>query len=211
MVPDMDKNESYLGSYLFKGNPQKHFQNVIKSKINSRLKGWKAKTLSHAGRTTMINSTLSSMPIYSMSIAMFPKKNHKSLNASFRDFWWGFDEGKHHCYLTAWKNFLFPISRGGLGMRDMELVNIAMLLKLAWRFIIDPRALWVRVLSSKYLRYDDFWSINANSSNSDLWKSLFSIRHIMYQYSCWSIGRGDKINIWCDVWIPNFHFPITPI
>ena len=124
---------------------------------------------------------------------------------------WGFDEGEHHCYLTTWKNFLFPISRGGLGMRDMELVNIAMLLKLVWRFITDPQVLKVRVLSSIYLRYDYFWSVNAKNSNSNLWKSLLSIRHIMYQYSCWSIGWGDKINIWRDVWIPNFNFLITPI
>ena len=49
MVLDMDKIDSYLESYLFKDNPQKHLHNIIKSKINSRLKGWKAKILSYAG------------------------------------------------------------------------------------------------------------------------------------------------------------------
>ena len=72
-------------------------------------------------------------------------------------------------------------------------------------------SLWVRVLSSIYFRYDDFWSVNAKISNYDFWKCLLSIRHIMYQRSCWGIGRGDNINIWHDVWIPNSHFPIIPI
>lgn len=43
-----------------------------------------------------------------------------------------------------------PKDQGGLGFRKMHDFNKAMVMKLGWGLINSPRALWVRVLKSKY-------------------------------------------------------------
>lgn len=134
-VPDMKHSYPYLGNCIFRGEAQKAFNISHIDKMTNRLKGWKSKTLSHAGRSILINSTLASMPIYSMPAISLPDHICSSLNRIQRDFWWGYESNTRHCYLTTWKKIYETISKGGLGIRDSELVNSSSILKLIWRFM----------------------------------------------------------------------------
>jgi hypothetical protein len=46
---------------------------VIKNRIEKKLSGWKEKLLSVGGRLVLINSVLSSLPIFMMSFFELPK------------------------------------------------------------------------------------------------------------------------------------------
>ncbi|PKI41804.1 hypothetical protein CRG98_037804 [Punica granatum] len=60
---------------------------------------------------------------------------------------------KRKIHLVNWRTIMQPLARGGLGLRDLNLFNDALLAKLGWRVIMNPSALWVRVL--KELRPKD--------------------------------------------------------
>lgn len=48
---------------------------------------------------------------------------------------------------------------GGLGVRDIENFNIALLGKWRWRLLFEKGSLWVRVLASKYGRASELHNV----------------------------------------------------
>lgn len=64
----------YLGLPLGASFEAKSIWNGIIEKIECRLAGWKRFYLSKGGRITLINSTLSNLPIYFMSLFPLPAR-----------------------------------------------------------------------------------------------------------------------------------------
>ncbi|KAJ6916919.1 hypothetical protein NC652_019353 [Populus alba x Populus x berolinensis] len=52
-------------------------------------------------------------------------------------------------------DYVPPKVDGGLGLRRMETMNKAFIMKLAWGIIQDSRSMWVRVLKAKYMKHLD--------------------------------------------------------
>lgn len=67
-------------------------------KNNKRLDIWKGGSMSIAGRSTLINSSLNNAPIYQMSIYLLPKAIVSNLNKLRRTFFWqgGGTKKKYH-------------------------------------------------------------------------------------------------------------------
>lgn len=118
--------DSYLGAPLCLGqNKKAAFAHLIQW-VAALVKGWKSKLLSQPGRTTLIKSVTSAIPTYQMSCFLLPKTISKSLNALQRDFWWGKDTStKKGLYLRNWKSMCIPTAMGGLGIRDIDTMNLA--------------------------------------------------------------------------------------
>jgi hypothetical protein len=72
----------------------------------------------------------------------------KTTEKSIRDFWWGDDENGRKVHWSAWDNLTKPKSKGGLGFRDMQLFNQALLAR-------HPTSLCARVLKAKYYPHGD--------------------------------------------------------
>jgi hypothetical protein len=63
----------YLGLPILFGNSKKaYFQNII-DRVNSKMDGWHAKSLSQAGRMMLIKSVAATIPSYAMSTFLLPK------------------------------------------------------------------------------------------------------------------------------------------
>lgn len=63
----MAPTSKYLGLPLFIGKSKKMVFEDAKEKVMKKIAGWKAKTLSQAGRTTLIKVVATAMPQYCMS------------------------------------------------------------------------------------------------------------------------------------------------
>lgn len=64
-----------------------------------------------------------------------------------------------------------PAKRKGVsGLRSLDKLDQALVAKLAWGFLHDPDSIWGRLLKSKYLLDNCFWS--AKKKNSKLFKYL---------------------------------------
>jgi len=62
----------YLGMHTINGRiTRKTFQGLV-DRIDQWLAGWSAKTLSLAGRATLVQSTISMIPLYAMQTAKLP-------------------------------------------------------------------------------------------------------------------------------------------
>ena len=64
--------EKYLGLPPIIGRGKKQAFEDIKSRVQSKLKGWKGKLLSQAGREVLIKSVAQAIPVYAMNCFPLP-------------------------------------------------------------------------------------------------------------------------------------------
>ncbi|KAG2693813.1 hypothetical protein I3760_08G113300 [Carya illinoinensis] len=132
------------------------------------LEGWRSKLLSQAGRMMLIRTVASTIPTYQMSTHLLPKSVCKSMNTSFKNFWWGTKKDqKHKLYLKSWKSICQPKKEGGLGLRLMENMNMALLTKTGWEISQANTNIWHSLLTTKYLKTNTFWQVTHPLKTSD--------------------------------------------
>jgi hypothetical protein len=118
--------------------------------FEKRLSSWKGKHLSIGGRLTLINSVLSSLPMYMMSFFSIPKGVLKKLDYFCSRFFWQGDEDKNKYRLTKWSILCEPKDQGGLDILDLNTKNIALLSKWLYKLLTSD-GMWQQILQNKYL------------------------------------------------------------
>ncbi|MCI47781.1 reverse transcriptase-like protein, partial [Trifolium medium] len=61
----------------------------IMDRVWSKLKGWKEKNLSFAGRGVLISAVIQAIPTYMMSCFLIPKSVCEQIEKAICKFWWG--------------------------------------------------------------------------------------------------------------------------
>lgn len=119
------------------------FKGVMESMAN-KLSGWKRRTLSMVGRLVLVKSVIQALPTFLMQTYMFPKTHIIKMDRLCRCFLWGTPEDTvRHFYPTAWRSLCTPLCAGGLGIRNLEDVNRALVTKLTWHLNSDSHKPWV--------------------------------------------------------------------
>ncbi|CAN1845361.1 Putative ribonuclease H protein At1g65750 [Linum perenne] len=163
----------YLGVPILHGRTTKDTYRDILSRMDLKLAGWKAKSLSLAGRVTLAQSVLAAIPAYAMQTYILPADTCKEIDKKIRDFVWGSSNEGMKIHLISWEQIYRPKEEGGLGLRSASLLNQAYLIKLAFIFFFFQKfdALWVQILESKYFKKVGNELIPAHrASQSPIWR-----------------------------------------
>ena len=131
------------------GNPcSSLFWEPVVRKFWKRLDGWKRSFLSRGGTLSLIESVLSVLPIYYLSLFRILVGVAKEIESLMRDFFWEGCDGEEADHLVAWKKVSLPKIYGGLGLGNLVLWNKALLFKWLWRFPLEKVSLWYSVIKS---------------------------------------------------------------
>ena len=80
-VPAVSQYEKYLGLPSFVGRAKKQSFSYLRERVWSKIKGWKEKLLSQAGREVLIKSVLQAMPTFTMGCFKLPKSLCKDIES----------------------------------------------------------------------------------------------------------------------------------
>lgn len=141
---------SYLGIRIGGLRGRKNEWQEVVQKVRSRLKKWEGRKISIEGRVTLINSVLSSIPTYFISMYKVPKAIIKEFIKLQRNFLWGGGVDDKKLAWISWHDICKEKEAGGLGVKDLELFNMALLGKWIWRYLNNDSSLWAKVIHSRW-------------------------------------------------------------
>jgi hypothetical protein len=118
-------------------------------------------------------------------------------------FWWGHKDNDKRIAWMSWSKMGRAKEMGGLGFRDLEWFNMALLAKQGWRLLQNPSSFVARILSEKYFPHGKFLEANLGRRPSYIWRSIWNSRKLLVEGLAWRVGDGSKINIWRDKWVPD--------
>ena len=133
----------------------------------------------------MIKAVAQAIPTYSMSCFRLPRGLCKHIDGLLRSFWWGSKEGKRRTCWVAWEDMTKPKCMGRLGFRDIELFNLALLTRQAWRILQEPSSLSAQVLKAVYFPDGDFLEAQIGTSPSRIWRAIVDGKDVLCQGSHW--------------------------
>ena len=96
-----------------------------------------------------------------------------------------------------------PKYLGGLGFRDMELFNLALIAKQAWQILQDGSSLSAWVLKAIYFPDREFLAAVIGSSPSRIWWSIVEEWYVLKEGLIRRIGTGESTNVWTMDWLPT--------
>jgi hypothetical protein len=120
-------------------------------KMNKKLGMWKSRFLSIGGRVTLINSSLSNLPLYMLSLFLAPKLVLKNWDTFRKRMLWQGGDNTRKYHLVNWPTVCSPKDQGGLGILDLRNMNISLLTKWLWR-LETPDGLWQKIIRHKYIK-----------------------------------------------------------
>ncbi|MCH81167.1 LINE-1 reverse transcriptase like, partial [Trifolium medium] len=176
--------------------------------IRRRLGAWGNKYISLGGRIVLINAVLSSIPIFFLSYLKMPVKVWKEMVSVQRNFLWGGLSKRRQISWVKWADICKPKKEGGLGIRDLRLVNLSLLAKWRWKLLMEGDEVWKNVMVAKYgegvlgkVRLDD---MQIGTVCSLWWRDLCQLEkggEWFSQVAVKKMGGGNSIKFWKDVWV----------
>ena len=124
-----------------------------------------------------------------------------------RSFLWGGGTDHKKIAWIKWDQVCLPKEKGGLGIKDIDTFNLALLGKWKWNLMQEKGEIWTRVLESKYGGWRSFHEPRRAAQQSVVWwrdlKQTLNISHqgdIIQSNMRWKVVGGDKIRFWEDKW-----------
>ncbi|XP_026436139.1 uncharacterized protein LOC113334001 [Papaver somniferum] len=181
--------DTYLGVILNPGRLKTYqFWGMVEL-MQQMLAGWVGKLLAFFERLILVKHVLCSIPIYNMTVYKWP------------NFMWSGDPAVKKLVTVKWDEVNTPTIEGGLGLRRLEGMNKAMLMKLLWK-IETKEVEWTQFMREKYKNKKNEWTSSYKQSSV-----LPEIKWVIAEVNegkRWIVGDGKSISVWQNKWIKDY-------
>jgi hypothetical protein len=109
---------------------------------------------------------------------------------------------------VKWTDICKPKKEGGLGIRDLRLVNLSLLAKWRWKLLTNDDEVWKNLIVAKYgehvlgnvrlettlgsLNCSQWWKDVCRLDGHDGWFNIVVAK---------KLGRGNSFKFWKDIWV----------
>ena len=193
----------YLGVPLhFNELRREDLQPLIDSLLK-RMTGWRGKLLSTEAKRILIQTCLSSIPIYLLSFYKFPKWVLALINTQLANCMWSDEEGNRKIHLANWQSICMKKEYGSLGVPNLSDLNLCLLGSWVKRYIRGEGSLWKKIIDAKYNTKNPNILCCKELNPSIFWKGvMWATKAVQLGYR-WQVGNGRSVRLWEDVWFGN--------
>ncbi|XP_023635799.1 uncharacterized protein LOC111829922 [Capsella rubella] len=199
----------YLGLPEQFGRKKVELFQFIVEKVRQTTKGWSNKFLSHGGKEILLKSIALAMPVYTMNCFKLPKSICEDIDRIMADYWWNSQDHRKSVHWVAWNRLKYSKNEGGLGFRDIEKFNDALLAKQVWRILQFPDCLMARTFRGRYFANSNILTASRGTQPSFAWQSILHGQQLLKSGLRFTVGDGSLIQTWLDPWLP-IHPPRPP-
>ncbi|GAU46080.1 hypothetical protein TSUD_180160 [Trifolium subterraneum] len=135
------------------------------------------------------------------------------------EFLWGGVRGGNKIKRVKWSVVCKAKRMGGLGVRDVRLVNLSLLAKWRWRLLLPGSSLWKEVLVAKYgnqiLQRVNWSDCRISTLASNCWKDICSLdkevekKNWLVESMERKVGNGKSTLFWMSNWIDEAPLPVV--
>ncbi|GAU28280.1 hypothetical protein TSUD_256080 [Trifolium subterraneum] len=155
----------------------------------------------------MIKSVLQAIPSYVMSMFILPTSLIDDIEKMINAFWWrsgtinNNNNNNKGIHWLSWERLTCPKAHGGLGFRNFEAFNKAMVAKQVWNIIQNPNSLVAKLIKARYFPRSSLFEAPLGYNPSFAWRGMWHARQILSLGCRWRIGSGENIRVMHDPWL----------
>ena len=143
----------------------------------------------------LIKTAVQAIPTYTMSCFKLPKGLIKELEVMIKKIWWGNCSGSRKTHWVKWDRLCEAKEVGGMGFKEIEKFNDALLAKQVWQLINNSNSLCHRVFKARFFPDCSILEARVSIVDSYAWKSLLGARDVIQQWMIWRVGNGKSVRI----------------
>ena len=159
------------------------------------------------GRLTLINSILTTIPIYYLSVLHLLKRVELEIDRIRRRFLWKNQTSSHSgYYLARWRNICRSRAQDGLGIINLSNFNLALKCKHLWNLVGSvQRIKWPSLVLKRYCALNNLGALLNMAPNgaSPISKELKRCFPIVNMLSSFSLRNGKNIILWENKWLAD--------
>ncbi|XP_074271598.1 uncharacterized protein LOC141595532 [Silene latifolia] len=193
----------YLGMPIQNTRLKKHDCECLVEKTCSRIHGYGARKFCYAGRLVLVKAVLTSLHSYWACMFVIPKGILAKIEATCRNFLWDNSADYRRVPLVAWDTVCRPKEEGGLGIKNQEMMNKAMIGKMGNWIAEGKDSIWVKWVQHNHLKGKEWMQYKPNANTSWAWRRICSVKQdldpeLRITGSEWSGMSGwyQNINSW---------------
>lgn len=171
---------TFLGLSNMMGRSKSVTLGFLKEKVKKCIDNWGGRHISQGGREILVKAVVQELPTYTMSVFKLPSDLTKDLERMITKYWWHSNsKEKKGITWMNWDRLSRHKINGGLGFHDFNDFNVALLGKLAWRFISSPGSLVSRLFKAKYFSKGSFFDAVLGNNPSFIWCSILYAKDLL--------------------------------
>ncbi|XP_075655083.1 uncharacterized protein LOC142625282 [Castanea sativa] len=116
---------------------------------------------------------------------------------------WGYNGVSKKVHWVKWERLCQAKDCGGMGFKQIEKFNEALLAKQVWCMMKNPKSLCHRVFKARFFPNCSILEATPSANGLYAWKSILSAQDVVRKGMVWQIGDGKTVCLKEDKWLPD--------